>query len=65
MWSLKYKEQRNILSNGGNEMRNIDETALCLINTIYKKKILNIRLTIKETILIHEIESALYDFSKI
>ncbi|WP_154393628.1 hypothetical protein [Staphylococcus haemolyticus] len=46
-------------------MSNIDETALCLINTIYKKKILNIRLTIKETILIHEIESALYDFSKI
>lgn len=65
MWSLKYKEQRNILSNGGNVMSNIDETALCLINTIYKKKILNIRLTIKETILIHEIESALYDFSKI
>lgn len=64
MWSLKYKEQRNILSNGGNVMSNIDETALCLINTIYKKKILNIRLTIKETILIHEIESALYDFSK-
>ena len=65
MWSLKYKEQRNILSNGGNVMSNIDETELCLINTIYKKKILNIRLTIKETILIHEIESALYDFSKI
>ena len=65
MWSLKYKEQRNSLSNGGNVMSNIDETALCLINTIYKKKILNIRLTIKETILIHEIESALYDFSKI
>lgn len=65
MWSLKYKERRNSLSNGGNVMSNIDETALCLINTIYKKKILNIRLTIKETILIHEIESALYDFSKI
>ncbi len=65
MWSLKYKEQRNILSNGGNVMSNIEETAVCLRNTINKKKMLNIRLTIKETILIHEIESALYDFSKI
>ena len=45
-------------------MSNIDETALRLINAIYKKKILNVRLTIKETILIHEIELALYDFSK-
>ncbi|WP_180552675.1 hypothetical protein [Staphylococcus haemolyticus] len=62
---MKYKEQRNILSNGGNVMSNIEETAVCLRNTINKKKMLNIRLTIKETILIHEIESALYDFSKI
>ncbi|MEJ7443555.1 hypothetical protein WL480_01395 [Staphylococcus hominis] len=45
-------------------MSNIDETALRLINAIYKKKILNVRLTIEETILIYEIESALYDFSK-
>ena len=64
MWSLKYKEQRNSLSNGGNVMSNIDENALCLINAIYKKKILNVRLTIKELILIYKIESALYEFSK-
>lgn len=64
MWSSRLRERRNSLSNGGNVMSNIDETALRLINAIYKKKILNVRLTIEETILIYEIESALYDFSK-
>ncbi len=45
-------------------MSDIDERILHFINLVYKKKLSNHRLTIKELIFIYKIEEALYKFSK-